>query len=73
MSSGHQISKYPLKTLHRGDSITLSFIVSFFFWYLQACFARLILVFKTNLFKTRIIIPVAEDAGVDQLLNMLLL
>lgn len=72
-SSGHRMSKYPLKTLHGEDSITFSFIISFFLDLFRHFFAGLILVFKTNLFKTCIIIQVVEDAGTDQLLNMLLL
>lgn len=50
-SFGHQMSKNPLKTLHRGDSATIYFVraLSYISWHF---FARLILVLKTNLFQT---------------------
>lgn len=52
-SFGHQMSKNPLKTLHRGDSATIYFIRALSFSYISwHFFARLILVLKTNLFQT---------------------
>lgn len=51
-SSRHPIPKSPPKTLHRGGSVRVDFIISFFTGSLQAFFARLTVVFKTSLFKT---------------------